>query len=52
MESDGKNRVKFVFAGPERLSPRDLLDLVAVSAVAAVLNDSAHFGLAKSGTQM
>jgi hypothetical protein len=43
VESDGKNRVKSVFAGLERLSPPDLLDLVAVNAVAAVLNGSAYF---------
>jgi hypothetical protein len=51
VESDGKNGVKSVFAGLERLSPPDLLDRLAVNAVAAVLNGSAYFGLAKSGSQ-
>ena len=36
MESDGKNRVKSVFASLERLSPSDIFDMVAVNPVAAV----------------
>jgi hypothetical protein len=51
VESDGKNSVKSVFAGLERLSPPDLLDMVAVNAVAAVFDDSGYLGLGKSGSQ-